>query len=201
MNRILSLLLITMMAFVGFACTETKQATAEEETTPSEIVVEGTSSDITFEVNVLNDSIPSPRKEMVTTIDGVTVTVNYGSPSVKGRTIYGDLVPYDQVWRTGANEATIVTVSGNAMVNGQSLPAGTYGLFTIPGENDWTLIFNKVSEQWGAYQYDEGEDQMRVKVKPMAADAASETLEFGVEGGKVVMMWSDLKVPLPVKGA
>lgn len=201
MNRILSLLLIALMAFVGFACTETKQATAEDETASIETVAEEMPSNVAFEVNILNDSIPSPRKEMVTTIDGVTVTVNYGSPSVKGRTIYGDLVPYDQVWRTGANEATMVTVSKDAMVNGQSLPAGTYGLFTIPGESDWTLIFNKVSEQWGAYQYDEGEDQMRVKVAPMAADATSETLEFGVEGGKVVMMWSDMKVPLPVKGA
>lgn len=201
MNRILSLLLITLMAFVGFACTETKQATTEEETTSTEMVTEETPSDIAFEVNILNDSIPSPRKEMVATIDGVALTVNYGSPSVKGRTIFGDLVPFDQVWRTGANEATMITLTKDATINGQSLPAGTYGFFTIPGESDWTLIFNKVSEQWGAYQYDEGEDQMRVKVTPMAAEAASETLEFGVEAGNVVMMWSDMKVPFPVKGA
>ncbi|MEL7532875.1 MAG: DUF2911 domain-containing protein [Bacteroidota bacterium] len=200
MNRILSLLLIALMAFVGFACTETKQATAEEETVSTETMAAETASDVAFEVNVLNDSIPSPRKEMQATIDGVSVTVNYGSPSVKGRTIFGDLVPYDQVWRTGANEATILTVSKDATINGQALPAGTYGFFTIPGESDWTLIFNKVSEQWGAYQYDEGEDQMRVKVTPMAAEATSETLEFGVEEGKVVMMWSDLKVPFPVMG-
>ena len=200
MNRILSLLLIALMEFVGFACTETKQATAEEETTSTEMMAEETPSDVAFEVNVLNDSIPSPRKEMKASIDGVELTVNYGSPSVKGRTIFGDLVPYDQVWRTGANEATIITISKDATINGQALPAGTYGFFTIPGESDWTLIFNKVSEQWGAYQYDEGEDQMRVKVTPMAADAASETLEFGVEEGNVVMMWSDLKVPFPVMG-
>ncbi|RMG72406.1 MAG: DUF2911 domain-containing protein, partial [Bacteroidetes bacterium] len=92
------------------------------------------------------------------------ITINYGSPAAKGRTLWGDLVPYGAVWRTGANEATTFTVSQDVTIEGQTLPAGTYSLFTIPGESDWTIIFNKTAEQWGAYEYDEAADALRVKV-------------------------------------
>src|SRR4051812_3645735 len=89
-------------------------------------------------------TLASPRDTVMGKVDDVVVTVNYGSPSVKGRKIWGRLVPYNQVWRTGANEATTFSVSKDVLVEGKPLAAGTYGLFTIPGENDWTVIFNKV---------------------------------------------------------
>lgn len=87
------------------------------------------------------------------------------------------------------------------MVEGKALPAGRYSLFTIPGEDDWTLIFNKVADQWGAYEYDAGQDAIRVKVIPQAADAMSETMEFSVVDGKIVFLWENLMVPFEVKGA
>jgi len=193
MNRILSLLLITLMAFVGFACTETKQATTEEETTSTEMVTEETPSDIAFEVNILNDSIPSPRKEMVATIDGVALTVNYGSPSVKGRTIFGDLVPFDQVWRTGANEATWIEVSDDVTINGETLPKGKYGIFTIAGEKEWTIIFNEVWDQWGHYDYDKEKDILRIKVSPMLSEEFNERFTINInEEGSVSLSWDQV---------
>lgn len=96
---------------------------------------------------------------------GITdVAITYGRPLVNERTIYGDLVPYDQVWRLGANEATTITFSHDVTIEGQALAAGTYALFAIPHQNEWTVIFNKTANQWGAFSYDEGEDALRVKV-------------------------------------
>ena len=84
---------------------------------------------------------------------------------------------------------------------GKELAAGKYGLFTIPGENDWTLIFNEVADQWGAYEYDQTKDVMRVKVTPKAVADMSETMEFSVKDGNVVLHWEKLQVPFSVKGA
>ena len=89
-------------------------------------------------------------------IDGVGIVVDYGRPSVKDRNVWGGLVPYGEVWRTGADEATTVTLAADAMVEGESLAVGTYSLFTIPGEGEWTVIFNKTAKQWGAFRYDDG---------------------------------------------
>src|SRR5205085_4953821 len=94
------------------------------------------------------------------------VTITYSRPGVKGRVIWGELVPYDKVWRTGANEATTIAFSEDVKINGQALPAGTYSLHTIPGKDMWTIIFNKQAEQWGSFKYDQSKDALRVQVKP-----------------------------------
>lgn len=108
------------------------------------------------------------------------VSVVYQRPSAKGRTIFGGLVPYDQIWRTGANNATNITFQREVMIEGQKLDAGTYALFTIPGKDEWTIIFNNNAKQWGAYTYDKADDVLRVKVKPITLDAPIETfiIEF-----------------------
>lgn len=129
---------------------------------------------------------------------GSDITVAYSQPSVKNRKIWGQLVPYDKVWRTGANEATTFETSKDIKVEGQALPKGKYGLFTIPGETEWTIIFNKKPEQWGAYEYNEKADQLRVKVKPGKAPAFVETLTFFVEGDKVFFRWENLEVGFKV---
>ncbi len=94
------------------------------------------------------------------------VSVIYQRPNMKGRKIFGDLVPYNQIWRTGANNATNITFQSDVSINGQALEAGTYALFTLPTENEWTIIFNKNAKQWGAYTYDKKDDVLRIKVKP-----------------------------------
>lgn len=155
-----------------------------------------------FQVTVLNDTIDSPLKQLKGSIENLVLTLTYGSPSVKGRVIWGDLVPYQEVWRSGANEATTFEVSADVMIGEQRLPAGKYALFTIPGEQDWTLIFNTVADQWGAYQYDETKDALRVKVMPETSETASETLEFSVENGNtVILSWEKIRVPFTVSPA
>ena len=108
------------------------------------------------------------------------ISVVYQRPSAKGRTIFGDLVPYDQIWRTGANNATNITFQSEVMIEGQKLAAGTYALFTIPGKEEWTIIFNNNAKQWGAYTYDKADDVLRVKVKPKSLETPVETftIEF-----------------------
>lgn len=134
------------------------------------------------------------------TVDGVSVTLEYGRPNVKGRTIWGGLVPYGKVWRTGADEATTITFSQDVMVEGQKLAAGTYGLFTIPGEKEWTVIFNQVADQWGAFGYDSGKDALRVTVEPRAHEMV-ESMDFVIEDGEVVLRWEKLAVPVSVRAA
>ena len=107
----------------------------------------------------------SPKAAVIQTVGFTEVRIDYSRPGVKKREIWGKLVPYDAVWRAGANEATKITFSTDVTVEGKKLKKGSYSLFAIPGRNDWTIIFNKVADQWGAFEYNESEDALRVKVK------------------------------------
>lgn len=128
--------------------------------------------------------------------------IAYSRPGVKGRTIFGGIVPYGQVWRTGANQATKITFNTPVKFNGTEISAGTYGLFTIPGENEWTIVLNKNSAQWGAYQYDAKDDVARFKVKPvMLSDTTLETftIEFNHirdESAVLNLVWDKTVVPI-----
>jgi len=137
---------------------------------------------------------PSPPAEVTGTVAGSTITINYSQPSVKGRKIWGGLVPYNEVWRTGANEATTFETSKDIKIEGVLLPAGKYGLFTIPGETEWTIIFNKTWDQWGSYNYDKKADKLRVKVKPVKSSTLTEKLTFTIEGDNVKMKWEYMEV-------
>jgi hypothetical protein len=130
-------------------------------------------------------------------IDGITVTVEYGRPNVKGREIWGELVPYDEVWRTGANEATTIEFSGDVAIDGQKLPAGRYSLFTIPGAEEWTVIFNDQPDQWGAFKYDSSHDVLRVTATPGSSENV-ESLDFVIDGSSVVLRWEEIAVPIEV---
>lgn len=136
---------------------------------------------------------------------GVTdVSVEYSRPSVRERKIFGGLVPYGQVWRTGANAATKVTFSTDVKVGGTAVPAGSYALFTIPGEAEWTVILSKVVDgQWGSYAYDQKDDQARIKVKPARMTEPLETMTIGLQdmhAGKanLVIAWEKTKVPVEI---
>ena len=115
------------------------------------------------QLNIPRDS----QRASVTQRIGITdITVNYHRPLVKGRTIWGKVVPYGQVWRAGANENTTIAFSDPVTIEGQPLEKGVYGLHMIPGENDWTVIFSRNSTSWGSFTYKQAEDALRVKVKP-----------------------------------
>ena len=153
-----------------------------------------------FTTTVLEAELASPRKEMSGNLDGVGVTVNYGSPSVKGRTIWDSLVPYGEVWRTGANEATRITLDHAVKVGGEELAARTYGLFTIPSNGNWEVIFNREADQWGAYEYNAEADVLRVQAQPQMKEDLSETLEFSLGRNAVVLEWGKLRLPIPLIG-
>lgn len=143
---------------------------------------------------------PSPPATATGKIGKANVTVAYSSPSVKGRTIWGSpLVPYGQVWRAGANEATTFTTDQPLTVEGQTLPAGTYSLFTIPTEKQWTVIFNKTSQQWGAYKYDQKQDALRVAATPRKAANLQEKLVYEVTPQGLVLRWENLELPVSMK--
>lgn len=131
------------------------------------------------------------------TIDGVSVTLEYGRPEVREREIWDGLVPLGKVWRTGADEATTITFSADVTIEGQALAAGTYSLFTVPGEDEWTVVFNTVAEQWGHYEYAEAKDALRVTVKPTTGEHV-EALDFVIDGDQVVLRWETMVVPFTV---
>lgn len=141
----------------------------------------------------------SPAETATGTINGSKITIQYSSPSVKGREIWGALVPYGKVWRAGANEATTFTTTKDITVEGQKLPAGTYSFFVIPGKDSATIIFNKEAKQWGAYKYDESKDQIRVKVKPKKSAKMNERLVYTINSNKVTLSWENWDIPLVMK--
>lgn len=110
-----------------------------------------------------------------------TVEIAYARPGVKGRTIFGGLVPYDHIWRTGANAATRITFSTDVTFGGEAVAAGTYALVTIPGRRAWTVILNGAPEQWGSYAYDAARDVVRVTVEPESLAEPVETMRLGLE--------------------
>lgn len=143
---------------------------------------------------------PSPPAVVSeTTTSGVTITIDYSQPSVKGRTIGKELAPYGKVWRTGANEATVFEVSKDVNIEGQPLASGKYGLYSIPGEAEWVIIFNKTWNQWGT-NYKEADDALRVKVTPGKTSAFTEKMTFAIgKDGKVSLMWGDVQVDFNVE--
>ncbi len=132
------------------------------------------------------------------------IEINYSRPGVKGRKIFGDLVPYGTVWRTGANNATKITFSTALKFGGADVPAGTYALFTIPGADEWTVILNKVTGQWGAYQYDAKNDLIRVQAKPVALPSAVESFAIGLadlgnDSATLYLIWEKTRVPVKLE--
>jgi hypothetical protein len=141
----------------------------------------------------------SPPATATGNIGGKTVTIQYSQPSVKGREIYGKLVPYGQVWRAGANETTSIEFSDDATLEGKPVAKGKYAFFAIPGEKEWTLILNKTIK-WGAFSYKQDEDVLRVNVPVKKAKAFTEKLTYAVSGkGVVSLNWADATVEFKVK--
>ena len=156
----------------------------------------------TFTIEAQNKKPKSPPATATQTLNDLAITIDYNAPSVRGRDVWGNLVPYGKVWRTGANDATTFEVNEDVLINGQPLSAGKYALFTIPNEGEWTFIFNKVASQWGAYKYDAGEDALRITAKTNKVDEFVETMTFKVEeDGTVRFSWENLQTGFSVSSA
>ncbi|MGZ8843578.1 MAG: DUF2911 domain-containing protein [Pyrinomonadaceae bacterium] len=173
---------------------------------------------------------PSQKASVMQTVGVTDITITYSRPPVKGRTIFAEapatmesrakgeatldnqndrkagepIVPYNHVWRAGANEATMFAVTDDVLINGQPLKAGTYSLHTVPGKDEWTIIFNSDSGQWGSFQYDDKKDTLRVKTKPQMASDSQEWLMYSFDpvtenSATVNIRWEKLRVPFTVE--
>ena len=136
----------------------------------------------------------SPARVETKDVNGTKISINYSSPAVKGRTIWGDLVPYNTVWRTGANEATTIEFEKDVKINNTAIPAGTYALFTLPTDENWTIILNKEARQWGAFNYDKSKDVIRFESKPTKSKEFNENLSFVIEKNTVNLYWENLEL-------
>lgn len=157
---------------------------------------------ITFAQNEKKVRI-SPKALVQQTVGFTEVSIEYSRPGVKKRKIWGGLVPYNAVWRAGANEATKITFTDDVTINGKKLKSGTYSFFTIPAKNNWILIFNKVAEQWGAFEYNEAEDALRIEVTPEEGywqEWLAYTITKTSDNSAIVKLeWEKLKIPFMVK--
>src|SRR5258705_7595446 len=172
---------------------------------------------------------PSQKASVMQTIGVTDITITYSRPGVKGRAIWGDalpeqanvkgeatldnqntrpagapIVPWGHVWRAGANEATTFVVTDDIFINGQKLPAGSYSLHTIPTKEEWTIVFNGASNQWGSFKYDAAKDTLRVKVKPQMVADNQEWLMYSFDpvtdnSAQVNIRWEKIKVPFTVE--
>ena len=148
--------------------------------------------------------LPSPKAGVTQRVGVTDFSVSYSRPGVKGRVIWGGLVPYDKPWRTGANRATTLTFSDEIEVEGKKLPAGTYSIVTIPGKESWTVAFNKDLDLWFKTEYDEKKDALRVVVKPVAFWEAVESFTIVFrnvtnDGADLSFVWEKLLVPVRIK--
>ncbi len=152
----------------------------------------------------------SPPETATGTVAGSTITINYSSPAVKGREIWGGLVPYDKIWRLGANEATTFQTSKDIMVEGKKLPAGTYALYALPTQNEWTFIFNSkltqdgkpiwgIKDEAGTTTDDPQTEVLRVMAKPMKSSTFNERMKIVVDGSGFTFEWENLEVPVSIK--
>jgi hypothetical protein len=154
---------------------------------------------LAFNVNVTaQGNRASPAATATGKVGNANITINYSSPSVKGRKIWGELVPYGKVWRAGANEATTFETDKAVKVEGKSLPAGKYSLFALPGENSWQVMFNSQTGQSGT-QRDASKDVLVVNVKPVTSATMNERLVYEVTGKGIVLKWEKLEVPVSIK--
>jgi tetratricopeptide (TPR) repeat protein len=144
----------------------------------------------------------SPRAMVSQTVGLTTISITYDRPSVGGREVWGKLVPFDSVWRAGANENTVIEFSSPVSVDGQEVPAGRYGLHMIPTANEWTVIFSKQANAWGSFSYDPKEDQLRVKTKPVPAEPEERLLYTfeapGADSVVATLRWEKLAVPFAI---
>lgn len=142
---------------------------------------------------------PSPPATVVAEVKGKIITVNYSQPSVKGRTVWGDVVPYNKVWRAGANETTSIEFSDDVEIEGKPISKGKYALFVIPNEKTWTFVFNKTIK-WGAFSYKQEEDVLRVEVPVKKSSSFNERLTYTVsDKGVVSLMWENAVASFKVK--
>lgn len=142
----------------------------------------------------------SPRKQVNGTIGHVSVDIDFGAPSVRERSIWGELVPYNKIWRAGANENTTISFDEKVIIDTKTILPGKYGFFIIPNENkDWTLILSSENDAWGSNSYNENDDIIRLEVTPQFVDENQEELSYELTNDGIAIAWEKVRLLIPVK--
>lgn len=155
-----------------------------------------------YQINLIPRS--SPDKGIFHRIGYTDIEINYGSPHVKDRNLWGSLIPYDELWRAGANVATTVTISTDVIIKGSVLPAGRYALFIIPRKSSpWTVIFSNKPDQWGAFGHQEDEEVLRTEIEPSKSHFSEELSyrveQYDFEHGVIMMDWENIRINIPIE--
>lgn len=187
----LTLLLVIMLTIVS--CKDEKSSSEEQKHNHSAE---------TEKVEQSKKKPLSPHTETMAMIGDAHIHIDYSSPGVRNRIIFGGLVGYDQVWQAGAHMATWIETNKDLIINGETLPKGKYGFFTIPSKGDWTVMINKNWEQHGKDEYDEKDDIIRFKITPTLSEEITEHLEYKVnkiddKSGTISMAWEKVKLEFP----
>lgn len=195
MKRFKSFLILLSLIMLAACSPRNGQEASAQDSTGSDLS--------TFHARAGNEAKASPNAVVTQTLGTTVVTISYGRPGVKGRTVFGQLEPFGEIWRAGANEATVISFTSDVKINGEPLAAGAYAFFAIPREEgQWTLIFNAVPNQWGAYRYDESQDALRVEVMPEQAPhmewLAFYFDELTATSGEAVLHWATTRVPFTI---
>ncbi|MEP6594419.1 MAG: DUF2911 domain-containing protein [Ginsengibacter sp.] len=191
-KKLINLILILISALL-FAQTSIAQQTDKKDEA------------VSFNPNAVTDTSKRSIKSAVNaTIGNATIRINYYSPGVRGRIIWGELVPYGKIWVTGAHDATNIEVSKDFIIQGKEIPAGKYALFTIPGQDEWTVIINKNWNQHQADKYDQEEDIIRFNVKPKLKKNGTERLQYFIENIKrnkatIRLAWEKVQIQFDIK--
>ena len=159
---------------------------------------------VAVEVTQAQEPRKSPHESTSITVNGHKITITYGRPYLRGRKMIGDHEPYGKVWRTGADEATTLETDADLDINGLRVPKGTYGIFTIPNADKWTLLVSKNAKQWGAFSYKEAEDLGRTDMKVSKAGSPVEQFTItltpeGSNGALLKMAWDTVEASVPIK--
>ncbi len=199
--KIITTLISLSFALLFASCNQKQEAKTE---TPPPVAEKKVIETVVIQPQTESDTLKGSIKALATgKIGNTVVTINYYSPAVRGRVIWGGLVPLEQVWVTGAHKATSVEFEGAVKIGDVELPAGKYGLFTIPSKNEWTVVINKNWDQHLTDEYDPKDDLVRVKVKPETQAVNQERLRYAIEPdptkkGEIVVYWEKLEVSLPI---
>lgn len=195
--RLITILVATILLC---ACTRNKEQSAQSDS--SQIVSKEQSDFRIIADQQAQDTVKGSIKAKAMGTVGDAISINYYSPAVRGRIIWGGLVPYDQVWVTGAHRATNIEFDGDMTIGDTSIPAGRYAIFTIPGKTEWTFILNKNWDQHLADDYDSNQDLVRIKITPISSQQPQERLQYTINTlqdrkGTIKLMWEKVSIEVP----
>lgn len=202
-RRLVRSLTLTLFCLLISSCTSDDSSQSGATSAVDDTLQSDDQATLEMPVRARHEVRPSPNAATSQTIGTTEMHITFGRPGVKGRDVFGGLEPYGSVWRAGANEATVFRTTRDVTINGDALPAGVYSFFAIPEPDEWTLIFNRRANQWGAFDYNEETDALRVTATPETGPH-KEWLDYSFENltdssATAVLQWATTRVPFTIR--